>query len=110
MKKRIIYIVSYFFTLLLLFVIQKPLFMLYYDAVGKEVCVNDFWQVMWHGLSLDATTAGYLTALPLLVILVSLWVQKMSLRKLLLPYYILAAILVSVVFVVDMGLYPFWGF
>ena len=110
MKKRIIYIVSYFFTLLLLFVIQKPLFMLYNDAVGKEVSVNDFWQVMWHGLSLDATTAGYLTALPLLVILVSLWVQKLSLRKLLLPYYILAAILVSVVFVVDMGLYPFWGF
>ena len=110
MKKRIIYIVSYFFTLLLLFVIQKPLFMLYNDAVGKEVSVNDFWQVMWHGVSLDATTAGYLTALPLLVILISIWVRKMSLRKLLLPYYILAAVLVSVVFVVDMGLYPFWGF
>ena len=110
MKKRIIYIVSYFFTLLLLFVIQKPLFMLYNDAVGKEVSVNDFWQVMWHGVSLDATTAGYLTALPLLVILVSIWVRKLSLRKFLLPYYILAAILVSVVFVVDMGLYPFWGF
>ena len=110
MKKRIIYIVSYFFTLLLLFVIQKPLFMLYNDAVGKEVSVNDFWQVMWHGVSLDATTAGYLTALPLLVILVSIWIRKISLKKLLLPYYILAAILVSVVFVVDMGLYPFWGF
>ena len=110
MKKRIIYIVSYFFTVLLLFVIQKPLFMLYNDAVGKEVSVNDFWQVMWHGVSLDATTAGYLTALPLLVILVSIWIRKISLKKLLLPYYILAAILVSVVFVVDMGLYPFWGF
>ena len=110
MKKRIIYIVSYFFTLLLLFVIQKPLFMLYNDAVGKEVSVNDFWQVMWHGVSLDATTAGYLTALPLLVILVSIWIRKISLKKLLLPYYILVAILVSVVFVVDMGLYPFWGF
>ena len=110
MKKRIIYIISYFFTLLLLFVIQKPLFMLYNDAIGKEVASSDFWQVMWHGISLDATTAGYLTALPLLVILVSIWVRKISLKKLLLPYYILAAILVSVVFVVDMGLYPFWGF
>ena len=110
MKKRIIYIVSYFFTLLLLFVIQKPLFMLYNDAVGKEVSVNDFWQVMWHGASLDATTAGYLTALPLLVILVSIWIRKIFLKKLLLPYYMLAAVLVSVVFVVDMGLYPFWGF
>ena len=110
MKKRIVYIVSYFFTVLLMFVIQKPLFMLYNDAVGKEVNLTDFGQVMWHGISLDATTAGYLTALPLLVVLISIWIRRLSLKKLLLPYYILAAILVSVVFVVDMGLYPFWGF
>ena len=110
MKKRIVYIVSYFFTVLLMFVIQKPLFMLYNDAVGKEVGLTDFGQVMWHGISLDATTAGYFTALPLLIILVSIWTKRISLKKLLLPYYILVAILLSIVFVVDMGLYPFWGF
>ena len=110
MKKRIAYIISYFFTILLMFVIQKPLFMLYNDAVGKEAGITDFGQVMWHGISLDATTAGYLTAFPLLVVLISIWTRRMSLKKLLLPYYILAAALVSVVFVVDMGLYPFWGF
>ena len=110
MKKRIVYIVSYFFTVLLMFVIQKPLFMLYNDAVGKEVNLTDFGQVMWHGISLDATTAGYFTALPLLIILVSIWTKRISLKKLLLPYFILVAILLSIVFVVDMGLYPFWGF
>ena len=110
MKKRIAYIISYFFTILLMFVIQKPLFMLYNDAVGKEAGITDFGQVMWHGISLDATTAGYLTAFPLLVVLISIWTRRMSLKKLLLPYYILAAAFVSVVFVVDMGLYPFWGF
>ena len=110
MKKRIVYIVSYFFTVLLMFVIQKPLFMLYNDAVGKEVNLTDFGQVMWHGISLDATTAGYFTALPLLIILVSIWTKRISLKKLFLPYYILVAILLSIVFVVDMGLYPFWGF
>ena len=110
MKKRIAYIISYFLTILLIFVIQKPLFMLYNDAVGKEAGITDFGQVMWHGISLDATTAGYLTAFPLLVVLISIWTRRMSLKKLLLPYYILAAALVSVVFVVDMGLYPFWGF
>ena len=69
MKKRIVYIVSYFLTVLLMFVIQKPLFMLYNDAFGKEAGLTDFGQVMWHGISLDATTAGYFTALPLLVVL-----------------------------------------
>jgi phosphoglycerol transferase MdoB-like AlkP superfamily enzyme len=78
--------------------------------MGTDAGINDFVQVMWHGISLDATTAGYLTALPLLMILVSIWVKRFSLKKLLLPYYILVAILLAIVFVVDMGLYPFWGF
>ena len=110
MKKRIVYIISYFLTVLLMFVCQKPLFMLYNDAMGKDTSITDFAQVMWHAISLDATTAGYFTALPLLMILVSIWVKRFSLKKLLLPYYILVAILLAIVFVVDMGLYPFWGF
>ena len=100
MKKRIVYIVSYFLAVLLMFVIQKPLFMLYNDAFGKEAGLTDFGQVMWHGISLDATTAGYFTALPLLLVLISVWIRRLPLKKLLLPYYILASILVSVAFVV----------
>ena len=110
MKKRIVYIISYFLTVLLMFVCQKPLFMLYNDAMGKDASITDFAQVIWHAISLDATTAGYFTVLPLLTILVSIWVKRLSLKKLLLPYYILVAILLAIVFVVDMGLYPFWGF
>ena len=110
MKKRILYIITLFFTLLLLFVSQKPLFMLYNDAVGKDAVWSDFFQVMLHGASLDATTAGYLTALPLLFIIISIWLKKVSLRKFLIPYYIIASLLVAITFVVDMGLYPFWGF
>ena len=110
MKKRIIYIVSYFLLILTLFVSQKPLFMLYNDASGKGALFSDFFRVMGNGMSLDATTAGYLTALPFLLVLVSIWVKKFPLRKLLLPYYIVAALLSAIVFVVDMGLYPFWGF
>ena len=110
MKKRIIYIVSYFLLILTLFVSQKPLFMLYNDASGKGALFSDFFRVMGNGMSLDATTAGYLTALPFLLVLVSIWVKKFLLRKLLLPYYIIAALLSAIVFVVDMGLYPFWGF
>lgn len=110
MKKRIIYIVLYFLTVLLIFVCQKPLFMLYNDAVEKGVNWGDYWQVMWHGASLDAAVSGYLTAIPLLLVMVSVWLKKVPLRKILFPYYIVAALLVAIVFVVDMGLYPFWGF
>ena len=110
MKKRITYIVLYFLTVLLIFVCQKPLFMLYNDAMGKGAAFSDYGQVMWHGISLDAATAGYLTAVPLLLIIVSVWLKKVPLRKILYPYYVIVALLVAIVFVVDMGLYPFWGF
>ena len=43
-------------------------------------------------------------------IIISIWLKKVSLRKYLIPYYIIASLLVSITFVVDMGLYPFWGF
>ena len=110
MKKRLIYILAFFFTVFLIFVCQKPFFMLYNDASEKGALFGDFFRVMGNGMSLDATTAGYLTALPFLLVLVSIWVKKFPLRKLLLPYYIVAALLSAIVFVVDMGLYPFWGF
>ena len=110
MKKRIIYIITFFMTVLLVFVCQKPLFMLYNSAEEKGAAFGDYLQVMWHGLSLDAAVCGYLVAVPFLVTLISVWFHKIPLRKLLLPYYAVIALLVAVVFVVDMGLYPFWGF
>ena len=110
MKKRIAYIVMFFMTVLLVFVCQKPFFMLYNAAAEKGVVFSDYLQVMWHGVSLDAAVCGYLVAVPFLLTLISVWFHKMPLRKLLLPYYALIALLVAVVFVVDMGLYPFWGF
>ena len=110
MKKRIAYISLYFFTVLLIFILQKPLFMLYNGSIEKGFGFADYMQVMIHGASLDAATAGYLTAFPFLLVLISIWFRKFPLRKILYGYYILAAALISIIFVVDMALYTFWGF
>lgn len=110
MKKRIAYISLYFFTVLLIFILQKPLFMLYNGAIEKGFGFTDFLHVMIHGASLDAAMTGYLTVFPFLLILISIWFQRFPLKKILWGYYVLIATLVSVIFVVDMGLYPFWGF
>ena len=110
MKKRIAYISLYFFTVLLIFILQKPLFMLYNGSIEKEFGFADYMQVMVHGASLDAATAGYLTAFPFLLVLISIWFRKFPLKKILYGYYILAAALISIIFVVDMALYTFWGF
>ena len=110
MKKRIAYISLYFFTVLLIFILQKPLFMLYNGSIEKGFGFADYMQVMIHGASLDAATAGYLTAFPFLLVLISIWFRKFPLKNILYGYYILAAALISIIFVVDMALYTFWGF
>ena len=72
--------------------------------------LSDYANVIIHGLSLDAATAGYFTALPLLMLLVSVWARNFSLHQWMRPYLIVIAIAISIVFVVDTALYTFWGF
>lgn len=108
MKSRILYLVTLYVTLIILFALQKPLFMLY--NATEALAWDDYVNVVCHGLSLDASTAGYLTALPLLMLLVSIWTGKMRLRQWMHPYLVTVAIVISIIFVVDMALYTFWGF
>ena len=110
MKKRFVFLFLYFLTFFLILILQKPLFMLYNGACEQGLGIGDFLQVIWHGASLDAAVVGYLILVPYLVILISVWLKSVPLRKILYSYYVLVAIFVSVIFVVDMGLYPFWGF
>lgn len=110
MKKRIFYLVTIFFALTALMVLQKPLFMLYNGMADKGVSVSEVLQVMLHGATLDAAMAGYLVLLPWLVTAVSIWTRRISFRRWMIPYYIIASLLMAVCLVVDMGLYPFWGF
>lgn len=110
MKKRITYLLLHFVTIWILFLIQKPLFMVLNGALSEGVTVTDFLQVVVNGASLDATTAGYTTALPFLLVLISIWCKQFPLRKVASGYLVLLGLLLSLIFVVDAGLYPFWGF
>ena len=69
MKKRLLFILIVFIAWLPVFVIQKPVFMFYQHALSEACTFTDFLQVMLHGLKLDCTIAGYLTAIPLLLTL-----------------------------------------
>lgn len=84
--------------------------MLYHLDLGDGVTTIEWFRVILHGLKLDMTVAGYLTVIPLLCVLLSIWLPGPWLKKILSGYYLIMAIGVAVVFVVDMGLYGFWGF
>ena len=99
MKKRLAYLIGFFAVILLFFMAQKPGFMFYNDAIGRGVSTLDYFRVIWHGISLDAATTGYLIALPWLIIGISIWFKKFPLRRILLIYYILISLVTSIIFV-----------
>ena len=103
MRKRIIWLLKFYALTVLIFVVAKVMFMLCND--GK---MSDIPAVVWHGLSLDLSTALYFLIVPFLVTMVSIWV-KMP-RWLLKPYYALLAVTFTLAFVADTSLYPFWHF
>lgn len=107
MLRRIIYLLSHFCVLWVFFLLQKPFFMLADAPTGYSF--TDYLQVMWHGASLDATTAAYLTVVPFIFVFVSVWYRHFPFRKVMIPYYIIITLLTSLIFFGDMALYSFWG-
>mgnify|MGYP004671221951 FL=1 len=71
MLNRIKYILSYFLLVWFYFLIQKPIFML--CNASKSYSIVDYMSVIWHGASLDATTTGYLSIVPFLLTITSVW-------------------------------------
>lgn len=61
MKRRLIQFVTTYFLFVLIFVLQKPIFMGYYHTLYNKVSWTDYFSVMGHGLPLDFSLAGYLT-------------------------------------------------
>lgn len=104
--QRLRYILSCFVIIWTFFLVQKPIFIL--CNAQRTYSVADFLDVMRHGASLDATTTGYLTIVPFLLTLVSVWWRGLPLRKVTTPYYAVMMLLVSLIFVADASLFSFW--
>lgn len=110
MKKRIIQFLTTYFLFILLFVLQKPIFMVYYHDLYTNASLGDYFRVMWHGLPLDLSLAGYLTAIPGILLIASAWTNSSILRRIRQGYFGVIAFVMACLFIIDLGLYGFWGF
>ncbi len=112
MLPKILTIVALYVITLLLMALQKPLFLMWYAERAAEATTTDLLGVVWHGLLLDSTTAGYITTLPWLVMLVAVWVKihERMMQRLLKAYFAIMAVIVALIVAVDMGLFRHWDF
>lgn len=113
MKKRIAALFATFGLWIVLFVLQKPVFLLMY-AGGLTECLP----VILHGLPLDLSVAGYFTAVPALALTASsvplscLHNDKSAriFRYILLMWTAVASAVMAVAFVANLALYGYWRF
>lgn len=111
MKQRFIFLLKLYLLLLLNFILQKPLFMWICSPTNTSITLGDIYDVIRHGLILDLAVTGYLFAIPLLLTMfLAWWKRELPWRKILLPYYIFIALAMSMAFISDASLYPFWQF
>ena len=110
MYKRLLYLFRYWITLMAIFIVEKPLFMLYASNQKGTLSLRDYLDVMYHALPIDLSCAGYFVVIPLLLIIVSIWWNNFPLRAIMRFYNIVLAIALALAFVSDAALYPFWGF
>ena len=109
-SRRLNALAGHYFRLLLLFLLQKPLFMVCTGALKNGYSIADWLKVIWHGLPIDLAVAAYLTAFPLILIIFSIWCSRCPIKKIWRVYDAAVAFVLALIFAGDIALYPYWGF
>lgn len=107
---NLLFLGALFAMSLLVMAIEKPLFLLWYHAQAAETSAAELALVVWNGLKLDQTVAGYITALPLLVVLAALWIPGRWSRSVLKGYLLVIAAVAATAFAANLALYEYWAF
>ena len=110
MKNRYAILAATFLLWTLVGVLGKAVFMLFYADLLSGTSAADWLSVLWHGLRLDIAIAGYLTMVPALMLIVTLWHNSRIVTATWKGYMMLTAALSAVAYIVNIGLYGYWGF
>lgn len=110
MIRNIVFILLLFASTVVLSALQKPVFLLWYAPLVADASWSELANVVLHGLSLDATMAGYVCLLPAFIMLLALWMPHKVWQKISYGWSLTAAAIIAVGFSCNLGLYKYWGF
>lgn len=111
--KQIIWFVKTYATIVVLFVLQKPLFLFLEKGSATQPVDNIFTElpaVIWHGLPLDLSMAGYLSVIPGLLSIAVVWLKRDLVKPIMNIYFIIASLFITCSFVLNASLYPYWKY
>lgn len=110
MKQRILIFITIFFYFILIFLLGKVAFSLLNSSLGGGISFTDIFNILYHGLPLDLSMSGYLTAIPGFILIVSIWLKPSVITKVFNIYFGFFLTLIAIITVVDIVVYPYWGF
>jgi phosphoglycerol transferase MdoB-like AlkP superfamily enzyme len=100
---------SLFLFWILVFFVQRLIFLGYHNARFNSVEVTDVFKALYSGLRLDFSTAGYLMILPVLVLLIRFFASDTIFIKTLKAVFFVELILLSIIHAAEISAYSEWG-
>lgn len=102
---------AYFLGVAAIFLlIQKPLFLIFSLPDNVQLSAPEVWHIYRHGLTLDSAACAYLSAIPLILYILSVWIPKLKTNRIFTVYNCMIAFVLALLIVADCVLYTFWGF
>jgi Phosphoglycerol transferase and related proteins, alkaline phosphatase superfamily len=110
MKQRILLFITIYFYFVLIFFLEKTVFALIHSSIDGGVSTQDIFDLLYNGLPLDLSMSGYLTTLPALILIASIWLHPKVTAAICNVYFMIILSVIAIIAVVDSVVYPFWGF
>lgn len=109
MKNLINVYVRYFLFWLMYFGVSKLIFLLYNFNLTRELSLAEITGIFYHGLKMDISMVSYLMLLPGIILSFSFLISPKILSVIFKTYTYLLLLLITLINILDIGLYPHWG-
>lgn len=108
-KNRFLFNCTYYLLWVTYFFFARFLFLTYYFDKTSELGFVTALKTFLYGIQLDFSFAAYLSAIPCLIITLSIWVPKKYISSLIKAYTFPIIFIINLFMLVDIVLYKSWG-
>ncbi|WP_405567428.1 LTA synthase family protein [Polaribacter sp. Asnod6-C07] len=101
--------VFYYIFWVLYFVFARTFFLTYYFDKTQDISFLTILKTFLYGLRLDLSFAAYLSIIPFLLVIFSIFINKNIIVSFIKWYTIVLIIIINLLLLIDAGLYQAWG-
>ncbi len=110
MRERLYFLLLYYGFWVVFFMTARIIFLGYHIEDTKLLTVETVWGILWNGIRMDFSMAGYLSLIPYLLICFSNLVKKSRLENWIFSYTFILVFIISLLIVIDLQVYNIWGY